>query len=268
MNNERFYFLLTEYLNNQIDEELIPELKAELIRRGENANDLESLRELTISIENWEIPKPSERLKDNFYSLLASEKPNTMHRGLSDFSLSEIVHKILISIWAPKMAYALVLLLLGFIAGQFFSPATRQNEQISTLSAEVNQMREVMMLALLNDPTAAGRLKAIHTTQYLPDPDEKIIQALLKTLNSDPNENVRLAAVDALLMYSAKDEVRQGLVGSIQKQHSPMIQIALIDGMLAMNEKNAKPALQQLLQRKQLNPLVKTRIEQTIKKIS
>jgi len=216
-------------------------------------------------MDKWTIPPPSERVKDNFYTLLAAEQQKQT-TGLG-FSWSEVFNKIASGIWMPRLAYALVFLLVGYVAGITFSSSASQNKQITALSVEMDQMREVMMLTLLNDPMAAERLKAINTSHYLTDPDDKIIQALLKTLNNDPNENVRLAAVDALLTFSGNQEVREGLIGSINHQHSPMIQIALTDGMLALNEKDATPALQQLLQRKNLNPLVKTRVEQTIQKL-
>lgn len=266
MNDDRFYFLLTEYLDSQLDEGLELELKAELVRRGENVDDLENLRRMSASMDKWTIPPPSERVKDNFYTLLAAEQQKQKTPG-TGFSWNELFQKMISDIWLPRLAYAMVFLLVGYVAGITFSPSASQSKQITALTVEMDQMREVMMLTLLNDPMAAERLRAINTSHYLTDPDDKIIHALLKTLNNDPNENVRLAAVDALLMFSGNQQVREGLIGSINHQHSPMIQIALTDGMLALNEKEATPALQQLLQRKNLNPLVKTRVEQTIQKL-
>lgn len=266
MNDDRFYFLLTEYLDSQLDEGLELELKAELVSRGENVDDLENLRRMSVSMDRWKIPQPSERLKDNFYTLLAAEQQK--QENLVSVNWWQVLsEKFAFGVWMPRLAYGLTFLLLGYFAGITFSPSASQNEQIAALSVEVDQMREMMMLTLLNDPTASERLKAISTSHYIAEPDDKIIRALLKTLNSDPNENVRLAAVDALLMFSGIKEVREGLIGSINHQHSPMIQIALTDGMLALNEKEATPALQRLLQRKNLNPLVKTRVEQTIQKL-
>nr|NQU90579.1 HEAT repeat domain-containing protein [Bacteroidota bacterium] len=267
MNNERFYFLLTEYIDGHLDEDLELEIKSELEKRGEDVNDLEGLKTLSGTMLEWQIPEPSERVKDNFYSLLAREQQKQAAKE-KRFSVQTISERINPKIWLPRLAYAAVFLLLGYIVGQGFTPNREYREDIQAMSLEIQQVREVMMLTLINDPMASERLKAVGTSQYLNNPDDKIITALLNTLNEDPNENVRLAAVDALLQFSGKSEVRQGLIESISIQDSPMMQIALADGMAAINGKEAVPYFRELLQRENLNSTAKTKIEETIQKLS
>lgn len=265
MNTERFYFLLTEYIEGRLDEDTELELRAELERRGEDVSGPDSLRSLSQRLGTWEMPEPSERMKDNFYTLLASEQKKSDSPG---FSLSGLFRDFDISVWMPRLAYALVFLLLGYIGGQAFSPAAGYRSEIQTMAGEIRQVRQVMMLSLLDEPMAAERIKAINTSQYIDDPDEKIIDALLNALNNDPNENVRLAAVDALLMFSGDDKVRNGLMESIPQQQSPMMQIALADGMAAIDEKDAIPYFLQLLENEQLNESARNKINQTIHKLS
>jgi len=87
---------------------------------------------------------------------------------------------------------------------------------------------------------------------------------LLQTLNHDPSVNVRLAAIEALYEHAAHPTARQGLVQSIGQQDSPLVQLALADIMVAMQEKNAVQPLRKLLAKENLNEAVKVRIKQSI----
>ncbi len=267
MNKDRFYFLLTEYLDGHLDEDLALELKSEIEQRGEDVNDIEGLKKLSEAMASWQVPEPSEKMKDNFYTLLADEQ----QKQLADQqrkSVQGFIEKFNTKVWLPRLAYAAVFLLLGYIVGLGVTPNQDYQKQMTAMTNEMQQVREVMMLSLIDNPMAAERLKAVNTSQYIQNPDEKIVTALLYTLNTDPNENVRLAAVDALLQFSGKDEVRQGLMESIPTQGTPMMQIALANGMLAIDEKDAVPFFKELLERPGLNDLAKTKIEQTIQILS
>ena len=98
--------------------------------------------------------------------------------------------------------------------------------------------------------------------------DEKVIDALFSTLNNDANVNVRLVALEALTQFATNAVVREGLVKSLAVQDSPMVQVALADVMVKLQEKGSVKALRKLLNKEGLNDLVKNKIEQTIKDLS
>jgi len=75
----------------------------------------------------------------------------------------------------------------------------------------------------------------------------RVTTALFKTLNEDSNVNVRLAALEALKPYVADDTVRQQLIASIAYQRSPLVQLALADLMVAIQEKKSVDALRKVL---------------------
>jgi hypothetical protein len=58
--------------------------------------------------------------------------------------------------------------------------------------------------------------------------------------------------------------VREGLVQSIVQQESPLVQSALADVMLKLQERRAVHSFKKLLLQKNLNNLVRSKIEQTI----
>jgi len=58
-------------------------------------------------------------------------------------------------------------------------------------------MKQVMLLSLLNDPSASQRIRAVSYTDEFSSVDLKVIGALFTTLNGDPNVNVRLATLES-----------------------------------------------------------------------
>jgi HEAT repeat protein len=99
--------------------------------------------------------------------------------------------------------------------------------------------------------------------------DERVMEALFATLNNDDNVNVRLVTLEALTHIRSDASVRGG-TREIPRlvQDSPMVQVALADVMVKMQEKRSVKALKTLLQKEDLNDLVKVKIEQTIKDLS
>ena len=102
----------------------------------------------------------------------------------------------------------------------------------------------------------------------LVDADGQVVEALLATLNNDPNVNVRLMTLEALAQVAVRNaSVREGLVHSIMEQESPLVQAALADVMLKLQEKRSVQPFRKLLQQKDLNVQIRTKIEQTITKL-
>ena len=93
------------------------------------------------------------------------------------------------------------------------------------------------------------------------------MDALFTTLNEDPNVNVRLATLDALVKLAHDPKVREGLVRSIDLQDSPIMQSAIADVMVKLQEKSSVQYLQKLLGKKDLNQMVKINIEKSIQKL-
>jgi len=94
-----------------------------------------------------------------------------------------------------------------------------------------------------------------------------VIGALFTTLNGDPNVNVRLATLDALVKLADEPKVREGLVRCIDLQESPLMQSAIADAMVKLQEKSSVMSLKKLLGKKGLNQMVKTNIEKSIQKL-
>lgn len=228
-----------------------------LIENGElEITELKSLELLAQHIDRLTDITPTIEQDGRFYEMLGTEVAGAKsHQGSTDTWNWKL--------FLPRFAYALSLLVVGAFAGYFIShPET--NSEVKQLTQQVADLKEMMMVSLLEKESATERLKAVGLTQEIADPSDKVTQALLKTLTTDENVNVRLAALEALQAYAKEPHVREGLVRSIAKQDSPLVQVALAELMLALQEKSSVSELQKVLEQKKTPKEVKEKIKKTI----
>jgi len=94
---------------------------------------------------------------------------------------------------------------------------------------------------------------------------DKVTNALFVALNKDDNVNVRLAALEALKPYIKESNVRERLIKSIGVQDSPLVQIALAEFMVSIQERKSVGELKQLLENEGVPKEVKNKISESIK---
>jgi predicted anti-sigma-YlaC factor YlaD len=212
------------------------------------------------SINNLQSPEPSVQMKADFRAML------------DEFKAKEKKPVARLSIWTwllqsrLSLGYGLIVLLC--IAGAYwFGKSNMQGPPVREMRAQVHDPKQIMMLAMLDNPLASERLKAVNYTGEMKRVDDTVIAALLATLNNDPNDNVRLSTLEALARLAGNPGVRTGLVQSITKQDSPVIQIAIADVMLKLQEKRSVGSLRELLKQKDLNNEVKDKVKETITKL-
>lgn len=237
----------------------------------ERFDDIE--KQLWEDLGQIETPTPSPEMKTRFHAMLDTFKAEEEEKK-ERFYIKFIEQFKQVFTYKPayNWAYAVVILALGGLIG--FYAKTNDNQivasknEIEKLSSEVQDMKQMMMLTMLKNPTATERLKAVSYTQELNTVDDKIIDALLTTLNSDHDPNVRLVTVEALVELADNPKVRKGLVLSLLKQDSPLVQVALADAMVRLQEKSSVKQFKKLLQKENLNDAVKGKIEHTIMALS
>ncbi|MCX6214271.1 HEAT repeat domain-containing protein [Spirosoma sp.] len=274
LNCEQTSEQLTDWLSNQLPDTERSSLENHLAQCPTCRAEAESSRQLWQLMGNLPTPEPSETARVRFHAMLNTYKDTvqTQNEGVFEGLLTKLR-----SLWTPKpafqLAYSVILLSIGIAAGYLFhNPGTTtvalQQQQIDTLSNQVQDMRQMMMLSLLENPSASERLRAVSYTEEINSVDDKVVEALLTTLNNDDNVNVRLVTLEALAKLADKAAVREGLVQSITRQESPLVQSALADVMVKLQEKRSIKPLKQLLHDDNLNHLVKGKIAQSIKDLS
>jgi hypothetical protein len=127
------------------------------------------------------------------------------------------------------------------------------------MRSEMHDLREMVSLSLMQQQSASERLKGVTWTGQLDRPSGEVVAALLDALMHDPNVNVRLATIDALERFASREDVQRGTIEAVERQPSPLVQIALIDFMVKTNERGSAAALRRLSQDPQVNGTVRAR---------
>jgi hypothetical protein len=257
MKQENITALLNRYNAGDASEEDLL-LMENLLEKGiVKLEDLHDINVLGQKVDKLETPAPTLSLDDKFYQLLAAEK-----RSQRGFNFLEWISA---NTFFTQLAYASVIFIVGLGIGYLaFHNESKSTTEMVALSNEVKNLKEMMMLSLLEQESATDRLKAVSLSQELEESSNAVTQALIKTLNKDENVNVRLAALEALKPYVHNSEVRQELIRSISKQDSPLVQIALAELMASLQEKSSVKEFDKLLQDRKTPGEVKNRIRKSI----
>jgi hypothetical protein len=272
------------------DDQLTSEERAELKTHLDQCEDCR--QEFAANLEVWDlmgrlpVPEPSGDMQASFNAVLNRFKASVGEpAGMRSAGFGGFWQSIRLQPW---LATAFSLLLIAGGTGLGYSirrpaPITdpamaaaaataaqpvSDRQQLAALSTQVHEMREMMMLSLLQNPSASERMRGVSYTSDIKNVNPGMADALLATLNNDPNVNVRLTTLEALTHFANDPRVREGLVQSILQQDSPLVQSALADVMLKLQEKRAVKSFKKLLKQKDLNGMVKTKIEQTISRLT
>lgn len=266
-----------EWLPDALKGELPGEHQISLDAHISQCPDCEREQALNRELRHWlqtdQAPEPSSRMHTRFYDMLysADQERNVRPADVSTRQAGPFHFGRKPMIWM-QVAATMLLLSAGVVAGYWLRSRNTTDEvaqqKIDIMAVQMQEMRQMMMLSLLDNPSAVERLQAVSLSTELDKADGKVIEALLTTLNYDTNTNVRLATLEALIRYTDEPQVREGLIESLALQDSPMVQMALADLMVKLQEKRSVKALRQLLRQKGIRKTVKTKVEQSIIQLS
>lgn len=253
---------LPDYLAGEIERDKKETLEAHFAACENCRKEASSLGAIWANLGMLPEEQPSEALRARFAAMLEAYRQG-LQEGTSKTSFKNALNHWLASWWPrqPILQFGLsaVLLAIGLLIGSQLNKTAESNSEVAQLREEFSQMQQLVALSLLQQQSPIERLKGVTWSYRLQQPDQQIIIALLNTLNRDPSVNVRLAALDALLQFSEEAKVREGLVTSLPKQSSPMVQIALIDLLVGIQEKSSLDMLNEFAETDTLDSLVRER---------
>lgn len=257
--NEKYEQLIAEYLSGELDAAGKSKVE-ELIATGEI--DFMEFRELETMYEDLNaipMPKPDPKMQERFYNMLEEAKESNKKTWVQ--FIKEQVQLLRSEFTAPRLAYAVFLMMIGGFIG---SQINNHRTDIEQLSQEMQTMKEMMMVSMLEGSSAADRLRAVNISTELPSADTEAIHALLFTLNNDPSVNVRVQSIEALKRWGDNERVREGLVQAISIQESPIVIIELADAMIELELRNGAAEFERLLQERELDYSVQQKLQSSI----
>jgi hypothetical protein len=213
---------------------------------------------------------PSQNLRGRFYDSLSAYR-----QGLESAPRRSLRERVL-ALWprqaAWQMALSFALLVIGVGVGFEIRPGNPHPEQAATtelsqLHAEVNSMRQMVAISLLQQQSASERLRGVSYAYHVQPSDTEVLSALLTTVNQDANVNVRLAAIDALHAFGSSPVMRTAIIQSIQRQTTPLVQVALIDLLVDLKETEAAPELKKIASDDQIDAGVRQHAQWALGKL-
>ncbi|MEO8658131.1 MAG: zf-HC2 domain-containing protein [Bryobacteraceae bacterium] len=204
-------------------------------------------------------PKPGASLRPRFNETLAAYE-----LGISSARRAEKKAPWwrLAPVW--QMGVAAAMLAAGVGLGSLITASRQNSQEVAALRQELAGMRQTVTLSLLQQQNATDRLRGVAWSERVAHPDAEVLTALLFTLNHDQNINVRLSSVDALANFTSSPLVRKAIPGSIDKQDSPLVQVALIDLMSATRGRDIDEALRLAAANPTLNEAVRDRARKAL----
>ena len=264
--------LLIDYIDGQLAPAIRDKVEEHLKGCMDCREEIVQFKKLFEEMASTKLEQPSPALKENFNLMLQSElNISATMEMLKTKEEPKIVKMRTGSRWL-QIAASVVLVAGGMFAGMQLknTPATTiayNGTEITELKEEVKEMKEAMLLNLLNEESASDRIRAVGYADEINNPDPKIIHALINTLNEDKNLNVRLAAINSLAKFSGNPIVVDSLIASLGKQTEPLLQIVLIKILTDQKQTKAIEPIKAILSNKQTLQTVKEIAEQGLKKL-
>lgn len=241
---------MMDWLDNTLEEGLRKDIESHLVNCERCLDELKDVKQVMQFIANQEEAKPDDSLRINFYHMLhreiqKNEKRNTLTPPKPPIRWFDNR--------AAIIAAAFALIICGTFLGAFIqSKIINSNpaNQLKQLQSEVSDLKKAVMFTMLNEESSSNRIQAVNYADELANPDKKVIDVLVRTLNQDKNVNVRMAAAYALAKFADQGYVCDSLVTSLSRQEDPILQVTLINILVEKKVKSALKPIQQIITNK------------------
>lgn len=216
------------------------------------------IQELFGQLAEWNEERPDGSLRHNFSAFLLAEQQAV---NTPRFSITRNHYFQLHRAAAILVLAAFSILVIGaYVIGRY-TQQRNMEARLATLETEIAEQKQREALQMLNNPTAAMRIKAAnyYADSAADNTDDEIIAALIGTLQNDSNLNVQLAAARALSRFGNLPHVRAAFIGTLENAADPHLQIELIELLVSLRESNALGTLKKLMEEPQTEGIVRSK---------
>jgi hypothetical protein len=244
--------LLIDYLDGELNDQLQAAVKKHLETCAHCKKDVDEYQLLFLAIEENKLEKPGPGLREKFESMLQSElnihATSAILKGQKQRNITTAKKPP----YLLRVAASILLVAGGMLIGTKIriGSTPKATNEMAELKTEIREMKEVILLNLLEDESASERIKAVSFAEDMENPDHNILDALIHTMNHDKNVNVRLAALYSVAKFAGAQVVRDSMVTSLSKQTEPIMQIVLINLLTEKRERKAIGPIREILKNK------------------
>jgi putative zinc finger protein len=264
MNCEEAKTRMTDYWSRTLGEAEHQEFSAHLASCEACRSEVSRVGALWQSLDLLPLEEPSGKVRERFYEMLGAYR-----HGLASVETGPARRWWTKPSW--QMAAAAAVLAVGIGIGYGVRGNGQPPGEVSQLREEVASMRQLVALSLMQQQSASDRLRGVSWSYQVEPSDEEVMNALVTTVNHDPNVNVRLAAVDALRPFTGSPSThvaaRNAVIQALPRQTTPIVQVALIDFLAELKERNAAPELRRLVSDPDIDSGVRKRAEWALERM-
>jgi HEAT repeat protein len=233
---------ILEYLLEEMPKTERFEFEKELEANPEVKKALEEYKTVFGIIDSTDLEKPSLGLTHRFNEMITTESANTK----------------VIPLWNPIYKYmgiaasVVILIATGILFGIQYNQSSileNQSSELVSLRTEVQKM--------LNDQSVPTRVNAMFVAQESKQNDPELVAMLVKTLKEDESSHVRLAAVQALSIYSSNIIAKDALIQHIENENDPFVKVAIIQSLSKMKESKAVHTFDNLIENEETPRFIK-----------
>lgn len=239
---------MPELVDEKLDAAASADLRAHIDGCPGCAGELASLTATLRALDALPSRAPSHKLRADVMGLIETEKLTLRDQSAWASSIRAAAGR------RPKPRFswlrtllqgagAVAVLALGFILGE----RNATQHQLADLRARVDTMGQIVEQSVLRKETTGNRLETVLTEATVAKPDERVIDGLINSMAFDPSVNVRLNALNALYTHSDQEVVRAGVLACLPKETNPLVQVSMIDFLVAAKAHEAGPELRKLV---------------------
>lgn len=260
MNEARARELFLDHHRGTLSPEDRAALRAHLAASPALQREFAELARTLDTLDTMPGPRPTPRLRAGVFAAIEAEKNSVRAAHASSPAVAPANRRPL---WLRLTQTLLVstgacaLLAVGFLMGARSSPPaaaiqpsaeSATQRELAALRLKVDSMTQLVGYSILQQSqrSTSERLRGVLASASLSQPDDKTINDLIGALALDPSTNVRLNALDALYPHADQDIVRTGVLASLLREQNPLVQVSMIDFLVASRNRDAAPALDKL----------------------
>lgn len=238
------------------------DLRTHLAACPDCERELAALGQTLRALDTMPAPSPTPRLRARVYAAIAAEHHATRAATPTSPSRPALRSRWF---WLVQPLAAAALLVLGFTLGTRNAPApapqaapvadVATQRELADLRRKLDSMGQLVGYSLLQQQSRSSneRLRSVLTSANLAQPGDRVINDLIGTLALDPSANVRLNALEALYPHADQEVVRVGVLTSLPREQSPLVQVSMIDFLVAARDREAGPALEKLSENEKID---------------
>jgi anti-sigma factor RsiW len=250
---ERF----SELLDARLTESDTAAVRAHLAACPDCQRDYSSLAQTLAAMDKLPNPKPGPRLRSNFYAMLEEEK-NSAASIRAAVVRRHRAARVSVWRWILSPIAAVAIAFGSFHLGTRHGASTtapvavapnddsEMKRELAELRAKVDSVGQLVGYSLLQQRSTSERLQTVLATLDDKNPNQKILSNLIGALALDPSVNVRLSALDALYPHAEQALVRSGVLASLPREQNPLVQVAIIDFLVAARDAEATSELDRM----------------------